>query len=498
MFEIAELGHTLPKKEYKQRVPELRTELLTIQQELLSSDFPVLVLVSGVNGGGKGQIINLLNEWMDPRGIQTHAFSSASEDELSRPPYWRYWMALPPKGQIGIFIGSWYSEPLAHRVTDKIDNAGLDEHLMHINNIERELAVDGMLIIKCWVHVSKDRQKKKLKDLEKDPETAWRVTKRDIKNLKTYDKFAGIAERMIRETSTGHSPWLIVDGSDIKHSSITVGEHIHERISAHIEQRKHEKAARKTKKKNTVTNKRKDPGLLQSLDMSKQLTKAEYNKELEKYQAKLNLLARDARSNHLSATLVFEGWDAGGKGGAIRRITQATDARNFRVIPIAAPTDEEKSHHYLWRFWRHVPRAGQMTIYDRSWYGRVLVERVEGFASEDEWMRAYTEINDFEEELYDAGTVIVKYWLHIDKDEQLRRFKEREQISYKKYKITEEDYRNRERWEDYEDAVDDMVARTSTEYAPWHLIEGNDKRYARVKVIKTFCDALEARLSKLK
>ena len=192
--------------------------------------------------------------------------------------------------------------------------------------------------------------------------------------------------------------------------------------------------------------------------------------------------------------MVFEGWDAGGKGGAIRRITHALDARQYRVIPIAAPTDEEKAHHYLWRFWRHVPKAGHITIYDRSWYGRVLVERVEGFASKEEWLRAYTEINDFEEELFDAGTLIIKYWLHIDQDEQERRFKEREKISYKKHKITEEDYRNRKMWNQYEAAVDDMVTRTSTEYAPWHLIEANDKRYARIKVLKTYCDALEKRL----
>ena len=366
---------------------------------------------------------------------------------------------------------------------------------MHINNIERELTEDGMLIIKCWVHMSKERQKKRLKGFQKDPDSRWRVTKRDLEHLKHYDEFTTISERVIRETSTGDSPWLIVDGTDIKHSSITVGEHIVERINAELEERKHVKRAQPKKKDAQAdTPQTKEPGLLESLDMSKALNKSEYNKQLEKYQGKLNLLAREARSRQISVTLVFEGWDAGGKGGAIRRITQALDARQYRVIPIAAPTDEEKAHHYLWRFWRHVPKAGQFTIYDRSWYGRVLVERVEGFATEEEWMRAYTEINDFEEQLYEAGTVILKYWLHIDKDEQLRRFKEREQISYKKYKITEEDYRNRERWEDYEDAVDDMVTRTSTEYAPWKLIEGNDKRYARVEIIKTLCEALEDRL----
>jgi AMP-polyphosphate phosphotransferase len=496
MFELAELGHTLSKGEYKKRVPELRTKLLEVQNKLLESDFPVLILISGVDGGGKGEIINLLNEWMDPRGIQTYAFDVPSEDEKKRPPYWRYWMALPSTGQIGIFIGSWYSSPISQFITKKIGNAGLDSQLLHVNNIERELADDGMLIIKCWVHMSKDQQKAKLKAYKKDPKTKWRVTKKDMDHLKLYDKFASIAERVIRETSTGHCPWLIVDGSDIKHSSITVGEHILDRINNHIELRSARKprASKKTTNKENIDYIEKNISLLESLDLSKQYSKKTYENKLEKYQGKLNLLAREARSKGISSTLVFEGWDAGGKGGAIRRITHALDARQYRVIPIAAPTDEEKAHHYLWRFWRHVPKAGQITIYDRSWYGRVLVERVEGYASEKEWLRAYTEINDFEEDLSDSDVVIIKYWLHISKEEQERRFKQREQISYKKHKITEEDYRNRKMWDLYEDAVDDMVTRTSTEYAPWSLVEANDKRFARIKVLQTYCEALEKKL----
>lgn len=490
MFELAELGHTISKEKYKRRIPTLRTKLLEVQDKLQDENFPVLILISGVDGGGKGQIINLLNEWMDPRGIQTHAFGIPSEDEAMRPPHWRYWMALPGNGEIGIFIGSWYSEPIANCINGKTDFDGLDADLIRVKNIERELADSGTLIIKCWVHMSKDKQKARLKAYKKDPETKWRVTKKDIKHLKLYDEFSSIAERVIRETSTGHCPWLIVDGSDIKHSSTTVAEHILDRINAHIKV-SHEKQA---PPKEEIEIIEKDISLLKSLDLDKKLGKSRYNRQLEKYQGKLNRLAREARIKNISSTLVFEGWDAGGKGGAIRRITHALDARQYRVIPIAAPTDEEKAHHYLWRFWRHVPKAGQITIYDRSWYGRILVERVEGFASKDEWFRSYKEINDFEEELSDANVLITKFWLHISKEEQERRFKEREQVSYKKYKITEEDYRNREMWDLYEAAVDDMVTRTSTEYAPWHLIEANDKRYARIQVLKIYCDSLEKQL----
>jgi polyphosphate kinase 2 (PPK2 family) len=217
---------------------------------------------------------------------------------------------------------------------------------------------------------------------------------------------------------------------------------------------------------------------------------------LEHYQGRLNLLSRAAYREKISTVVVLEGWDAAGKGGLIRRVTPAIDARHYRVIPIAAPTEEERRYHYLWRFWRQLPRAGQVTLFDRSWYGRVLVERVEGFASEEEWRRAYAEIDDFEEQLVSHGMVVVKFWIHIDQEEQLARFKLRAETGYKQYKITDEDFRNREQWDAYEVAVNDMVERTSTDFAPWHLIEGNDKRHARIQALRILCQRLEERLGK--
>ncbi len=224
--------------------------------------------------------------------------------------------------------------------------------------------------------------------------------------------------------------------------------------------------------------------------MGLSLDKTRYREKLARAQAKLNQLHRKALERGVSTVLVFEGPDAAGKGGAIRRLTAALDARHVQVIPIAAPTDEERAHHYLWRFWRHLSRAGRVTIFDRSWYGRVLVERVEGFASEEEWRRAYAEINDFEEQLIEHGTVLRKFWLHITKEEQLARFQAREKTPYKRWKLTDEDWRNRERWDDYAAAVNDMVEQTSTKKAPWVLVEGNDKRFARVKVATTVCEAM--------
>jgi polyphosphate kinase 2 (PPK2 family) len=274
---------------------------------------------------------------------------------------------------------------------------------------------------------------------------------------------------------------------------LSVGQHILERIAQHIGRRKAQKESPRHGERLNIVQANQQ-SLLNALDLSRSLEKKAYTQELTHYQGKLYRLARAAREKKRSSILVFEGWDAAGKGGTIRRVTHAIDARNYQVISIAAPTDEERLHHYLWRFWRHIPRAGQVTIYDRSWYGRVLVERVEGFAGENEWMRAYSEIVNFEEALTGHGISLLKFWLHIDKDEQLKRFKEREQTPFKQYKITEDDYRNRDKWDAYDAAVNDMVARTGTQEAPWILVEANDKRYARVKILKTYCDKLEATL----
>jgi len=492
MFEIAELGNAVKKSVYNDQVPELRTQLLLAQQKVKNSAFSVIILISGVDGGGKGDVINLLNEWMDPRYMRTIAFAKPSDEERERPVFWRYWRTLPAKGATGLYVGSWYSNPLSEKVYGKIDDNQLHSELVQIRQLEQELIDDGTLIIKCWLHLKKSEQKNRLKVLAKNPETQWQVTERDKKHLAMYDDFVTVAENVLTETSTGDSPWLIVDGSDLRYSSLTVGKHILNRIEQHIESREHE--SKVPSQINVHQPNEFQQNLLDSLDLSLKLDKKTYNTELLKYQGKLNKLSRQAHEMKRSSILVFEGWDAGGKGGAIRRLTHAIDARNYQVIPVAAPTDEEKLHHYLWRFWRHIPRAGQVTIYDRSWYGRVLVERVEDFASEKEWQQSYSEIVNFEEAMSDHGTLLLKFWLHIDKEEQLSRFKAREEISYKKHKITEEDYRNREKWDEYNIAVNEMVTRTSTQRNPWITVEANDKKYARIKVIKAYCEQLEKML----
>ena len=512
MFEAAEVGSSVAKSEFRQREPVLRQELLDIQQELReSAGFPVIIVFAGVDGGGKGQTVNLLNEWMDPRWLVTRAYDEPTEEELQRPEYWRFWRDLPPKGRIGLFLSSWYSRPVLDRVYGKLNLPQFVDSLDRMVAFENALTEDGAVLLKFWMHLSKPAQKRRLKNLEKDPLTSWRVTDRDWNHWDRYDQFIEAAERTIMRTSTGRAPWTIVEGEDFNYRSLTVGTMVRDAIRKRLDELRWEREAR-TRIGNVdsraaaagdndtvvqpapVTS---TPALtvLSKLDMSKHLDKKAYKKQLMEQQARLFRLCRDALKKKVTTILVFEGPDAAGKGGAIRRITAPLDARNYRVLPFAAPTDEECAHHYLWRFWRHLSRAGRLTIYDRSWYGRVLVERVEGYADENTWRRAYAEINDFEEQLIEHGIVLVKYWVHITKDEQLARFQAREKVPYKRWKLTEEDWRNRDKWEDYEHAVHDMVQHTSTLNAPWTLVEGNNKHYARIKVISTLADRLEGRLN---
>lgn len=490
MFEVAELGHKIKKRDYVAAEPELRTNLLLVQEALKEAPFPVLVLVSGVDGAGKGDVINQLNAWLDPRWVRAHAFGPMSDEERERPEYWRFWRALPPKGQIGLYVGSWYSRPISDRINKLSDDAELERDLARINAFEETLVDDGALIIKLWLHLSKEAQQRRMNELEENPATRWRVSAMDKKHLKQYDKFRTVAEHTLRNTSTGDAPWIIVEASDVHYRNLTVGQYILERISARLQNQPEAQAPQPHLKPIAAPEIGEQVSVLGNLDMSKALPKDKYKRQLAKYQGELGELARQARGRKISSIIMLEGWDAAGKGGLIRRIIPALDARSYQIIPIAAPTDEERAHHYLWRFWRHIPRGGNVTIYDRSWYGRLLVERVEGFARQEEWMRAYTEINEFEEMLTEHGIVLLKFWLHITKEEQLKRFQEREKTPFKKYKITEDDYRNRDKWDAYEHAVNDMVERTSTEYAPWHLIEANDKNYARVKSLHIFSERL--------
>lgn len=493
MFETAELGQKIDPKDYKNQLPDLRAELLQAQFALSKTNTPVIIIISGIDAAGRGDTVNALNEWLDTRGLQTIALDSLTDEERERPYYWRFWRQLPAAGRIGIFFGGWYVEPILQTVYKKMETAQMYEALTHIRRFETMLVQDGALILKFWLHLSKDEQEKRLKKLEKDENTMRSVSKQDWKQAKLYDEFVKAAEQAIRHTDSGDAPWILVEATDWRYRNLTVARTLLETLRRHLDAapaENHPLVVTQTIAPNSTS-------ILDTVDLSQSLTKKIYRETLETYQGKLHRLAWEAYQKKCSTIIVFEGWDAAGKGGAIRRMTQAMDARLYRVNSIAAPTDEERAHHYLWRFWRQISRAGRVTIYDRSWYGRVLVERVENFAKEKEWQRAYLEINDFEEQLVQHGSIVIKFWIHISKDEQLRRFQEREKIPYKQHKITEEDWRNREKWDDYTIAVNEMVTRTSTHFAPWTLVAGDDKRFARVQVLKTVCERLEARLNKI-
>jgi len=492
MFKSAELGHRIEDAAYDKKELALRADLLDAQYDLFAKkSFAAIILINGVDGAGKGETVNLLNEWMDTRHIANQAFGDPSEEERDRPYMWRFWRVLPPRGKIGVLFGNWYTYPIIRRVNGDTSSAELDADVQRIVRFERMLCDEGVLLLKFWFHLSKKAQKKRLTSLEKDPRTRWRVTKQDWRGFERYGKFRKVSERVLRQTSTGDAPWVVVEGLDANYRNLTVGTVILESLRRRLDDKK---AAPTAAHVPPLTPAIDNLRLLRTLNLRQTVSKERYKKELESRQRDLSRLCRDSKFKKRSVVAVFEGSDAAGKGGAIRRITPALDARQYQVIQIAAPTEEERVQPYLWRFWRHLPRLGRVTIFDRSWYGRVLVERVEGFAQPDAWMRAYGEINDFEEQLAEHGIIIVKFWLTISKAEQLRRFKEREQTRFKRFKITEEDWRNRKKWDAYELAATDMIDRTSTDLAPWTLVEANDKRFARLKVLDTLVRRIEKAL----
>src|SRR5436190_9847376 len=405
MFESAELGHEIDRKTYAREMPKLREALLDAQFDLAESkSFQVIILIGGVDGAGKGETVNTLNAWMDPRHIRTNAMGKPSDEEEERPPMWRFWRSLPPKGTIGVFFGSWYTVPILDRVYGRTKTAGLEKSIGEIQRFEKMLADEGALILKFWFHLSKKEQATRLKTLEKDRKTRWRVADTDWQRYKMYDEFCEVSERTLHQTNTEYAPWHIVEGKDARYRNLTVGRAILDAVRKRLH-RKSPASIAEPVPLPAADNLH----LLNTLDLSLKLDKVSYQTQLEKHSGRLNLLTRNPKFKRKSVVIVFEGNDASGKGGAIRRVTGALDARIYHIVPIAAPTDEERAQPYLWRFWRHLPRLGQVTIFDRSWYGRVLVERVQGFCTQSDWFRAYGEICDSEEEMTRHGIILVKF-----------------------------------------------------------------------------------------
>lgn len=484
----------LSKKAYEARVADLRAALVHMQVQLKNAPFPVLVVVAGVDAAGKGDVVNVLNAWLDPRGVETFAFHEPTDEERERPAMWRFWRCLPPHGRMAIYAGGWHTEALREDPRSPRDLAEFDLALRRIARFEDQLTADGALIVKIWLHLSKDDQRARLHELEDDERTAWRVTAEDWKSHRDYDRLARLADTMRRATQRPGAPWHVIAAADPRARNLEVAEKLLARFRAHY--RTHKTLPPTAKPRRTTPLRAAGLRRLLALPLDQQVGSAGYEEKRDKWLGKLNRTVRAANQARRSIVWVFEGWDAAGKGGVIRRITGALEAGDYRVIPVASPTEEERKYHYLWRFWRDLPPAGKFVLFDRTWYGRVLVERLEGFAHPAEWQRAFDEINDFEAQMVEHGNYVAKFWLHVSPEEQLSRFKAREDTEYKKHKITAEDYRNRERWDEYVQAVDQMVLRTTTDRARWHVIPANNKQFARISTLKAINNGLARALQK--
>ena len=493
MLEKLDLTKKLEKEEYKKKMEVLEARLGELQRTCRAMGLPVMIVFEGYDAAGKGVQIGKLIRALDPRGFEVHVVKAETEEERLHPFLWRFWTKLPGKGRIAIYDGSWYRKVLQDRFEGRTKKGDIPKAFQSIRSFEEQLTEDGMVMIKIFLAIDKKEQKKRFRKLLESKETAWRVSRTDLKRNEKFEQYTGMNEEMLAQTDTDYAPWNIVEASDKRFAAAKIYATVIQALGDKIKEAEDKKAVQEKAGSPQAAESDKTLGesILAKADLSLCYTKEEYKEQLQKLQEKMERLHGELYRKRIPIVLGFEGWDAGGKGGAIRRLTEHMDPRGYVVHPTMAPNDIEKAHHYLWRFWERIPKAGHMAIFDRTWYGRVLVERIEGFAREREWSRAYSEINNMEEQFTNAGYIVLKFWLHIDKEEQERRFRERENTPEKQWKITDEDWRNREKWDLYEDAVNEMMKKTNTSYAPWHVLESNDKKYARIKALRIVIEEIE-------
>ena len=500
MLDKLDLTKTLGKTEYKEKMAKLEPKLGKLQRECRKFGIPVMIAFEGYGASGKGVQISELIKALDPRGFEVYAVKNETEEEKMHPFMWRFWTKMPAKGRIAIYDSSWYRKVLIDRFDKKTKKEEIADAYRSICSFEEQLSADGMVIIKIFLAIDKKSQKKRFEKLMSSKETAWRVSEGDLKRNKKFEKYQERNEEMLTRTDTEYAPWNVVEAVDRRFATAKIYAVVTQILTEKVEEARRKADSRRGTDASEAVDIKKDTHFRESIlgkaDLSLTYSKEEYKERLEVLEKKMEKLHGELYRRRIPVVLGFEGWDAGGKGGAIKRLTEKMDPRGYVVHPTASPNDIEKAHHYLWRFWADMPKAGHVTIFDRTWYGRVMVERIEGFCSKREWQRAFKEINDMEKDLTDAGAVVLKFWMQIDKDEQARRFKARQENPEKQWKITDEDWRNREKWEQYEEAVNEMLIRTSTPNAPWVVVEGNCKYYARIKVLETVVRAIEERLGR--
>ena len=496
MLELLNLDQTISKEDYDRVFPELEERLGQCQRAARAAGVPVIIVCEGWDAAGKGTVINRLAAALDPRGFQVFLVGPANEVDRWFPWPRRFWNALPADGLFAIFDHCWYRRVLADRIDKSLPAEAWRAAYGEIVEFERMLADSGAVIVKLWMHIDKAEQKRRFRVLTRHAATAWKVSKAERKQHHRWDQWQNAVEEMLERTGTAAAPWTVVEATQARFARVKIFRTVVEAVEAELARR----AAHVKPKNEPMAPPPELAGaarsILDGVDLSLSLQREEYEKRLTELQERMFHLEHELYLARIPAVVAYEGWDAAGKGGNIRRLTESMDPRGYRVVPVGAPSREELAHHYLWRFWSNIPKAGHIAIFDRTRYGRVLVERVEGFCSEEEWKRSYREINEFERQLADFGTVLVKFWLQIDRDEQLRRFQERQATAYKQWKITDEDWRNREKWPQYQVAVLDMLEKTSTSYAPWTILESNCKLHARVKALETVAAALEEALKR--
>ncbi len=481
-----------PEKPTDEKISEklktLRIQLAKRQLLIKEKKLPVLVVFDGWGAAGKGSVLGRVIKNLDPRFFKTQTLSAVTEEEARRPFLYRYFSKIPEAGKIVFFDGSWMDDVTLDYLRGNIKEKEYNRRITGIKRFERQLNDDGYLVVKFFFQIDKKTQKKRIKGLLDDKTTSWRVNKEDLWQNDHYDKCLKVYNNYLEATNQFVAPWYFIDSESKKWAEAQVLEILIKNIDTALQNS--ERAVPILQ--NTFSMKK--VGALRNIDLNKTISDEEYDEKLDRLQKKLRKLHNEIYSKKIPVIIAYEGWDAAGKGGNIKRVAAALDPRGYEVHPIASPEPHEKARHHLWRFWTRLPKDGHIAIFDRTWYGRVMVERLEGFCSENDWQRAYNEINEFENELYDWGAIIIKFWVQIDKDTQLRRFTERQDTPEKRWKITDEDWRNREKWDLYETAVDEMIEKTSTEFAPWYVLESNDKHYARIKALEIIIDAIEKRI----
>jgi polyphosphate:AMP phosphotransferase len=483
MLEKYDLTRTTDEGSYEKTLESYKERLNVLQRTLRDQNVPTIIIIEGWNAAGITMCIHEIVQALDPRGFTLNAIKKPTEEERAHPFLWRFWLRTPPRGRIGLFARSWYSRAISEEMQKNTWAKSLAGRADQINNFERQLYDDGSVILKFFLQITKEEQKRRLEERERNPLTAWLVTPAIWNIYRHYDDSLPLVDGFVTRTDTDYAPWTIIEATDRKYAILKVYSTIVKVLEKKTESLKD--AKQKKARLKELSRPKKNP-VKRRASPEVKFSKEDCQETLNSLQIEMLELHYLLFKRKIPLIIAYEGWDAAGKGGNITRVTRYMNPLGYYVVPVSAPTEHEKQYHYLRRFIKHFPTGGDIAIFDRSWYGRVLVERVEKYCSEPDWQRAYGEINEMEEDFVNSsGGGIVKFWLEISREEQLRRFQQRASDPMKIYKITDEDWRNREKWDLYDEAIDEMLARTSTDIAPWTVIESNDKWYARVKALKT-------------